>query len=55
MRHIYKCQCGKYTMKQECECGQEVITTKPPKYSPGKFAKYRREARRDPLKQKGLL
>jgi len=56
VKHILKCQqCGRYTIKATCNCGGEAITTKPPRYSPGKFAKYRKEAKREPLEKKGLL
>jgi len=55
MKHIQKCQkCEKFTMKEEC-CGETTITTKPPRYSPDKYAKYRREARKEDLIKKGLL
>ena len=56
MKHILKCQkCGEYTMNAECACGGEAITTRPGRYSPGRFAKYRREAKREELEKKGLL
>ncbi len=55
MKHIFKCQkCGEYTMK-ETHCEGQAITTKPPRYSPDKYGKYRREARREELAKKGLL
>jgi len=56
MEHIYKCtKCGNYTMKETCSCGGAAITTRPPPYHPEKYGKYRREARREELKKKGLL
>jgi len=55
MKHILKCQeCGEYTL-QDTHCGTDAITTKPARYSPGKFAKYRKEARKEDLKKRGLL
>jgi len=54
MKHILKCQqCGEYTMK-ETHCAQ-AITTRPPRYAPDKYGKYRREARKEELTKKGLL
>ncbi len=56
MKHILKCQeCGTYTMKEACQCGMQAITTKPPRYSADKYAKYRREARKEDLTKRGLL
>jgi H/ACA ribonucleoprotein complex subunit 3 len=57
MRHILKCgECGKYTMDEACECGGKAVNPKPPKYSPeDHYAKYRREAKKDKLKEEGLL
>jgi rRNA maturation protein Nop10 len=56
MKHILKCQqCGAYTMKEACTCGGQAVTTKPQRYSPDKYGKYRREARKDDLTKKGLL
>lgn len=42
-------------MKENCKCGGTAITTKPPRYSPGKYAQYRKEAKREMLTEKGLL
>ncbi|MBW3018825.1 RNA-protein complex protein Nop10 [Candidatus Woesearchaeota archaeon] len=53
MKHILKC-CG-YTMKETCECGKKTATTKPARYSPQKFAKYRQKARKEDLRKRGLL
>jgi H/ACA ribonucleoprotein complex subunit 3 len=57
MKHILRCQkCGKYTLRDECECGGKAVTTKPPRYSSlSKWAKYRRKARHSELEKKGLL
>ena len=58
MKHILKCpKCGQYTIKDKCnKCGVKTIAPKPPKYSPqDKYAEYRRKAKSDMLKQKGLL
>jgi len=56
MKHILKCQqCGEYTMKQVCACKGEAVTTRPPRYSPGRYAEYRKKARREELINKGLL
>ncbi len=56
MKHIMLCaDCGNYTMKEE-HCGKKTGTTKPAKYSPeDKYAKYRRKAKEDEFKQKGLI
>ncbi len=56
MKHILKCQkCNTYTMNGNCKCGDKAITTRPQKYSPQKYAEYRREAKREELVKKGLL
>lgn len=55
MEHIYKCPKGHYTMKETCHCGSTAISTKPGRYSPGKYADYRQKARIEELKAKGLL
>ncbi|MBI4146948.1 ribosome biogenesis protein [Candidatus Woesearchaeota archaeon] len=56
MEHIFKCQkCGTYTMKETCKCGSQAITTRPVRYAHDNIGKYRREARREELKNKGLL
>lgn len=56
MRHIMFCgECKEYTMKEE-HCGKKTLTKKPPKYSPDdKYARYRREAKEQGLKEKGLI
>jgi len=56
MKHILKCQqCGNFTMNEKCNCGGQAITTKPARYAPDKYGKYRREARKEDLSKKGLL
>ncbi len=43
-------------MKELHDCGSKAVPVRPPKYSPeDKYGKYRREAKKDQLKQKGLL
>ncbi len=50
-----KCpQCGKYTMKESC-CTQ-TAPAKPPKFSvEDRYAGYRRKAKHDDFKEKGLI
>lgn len=57
MRHIFKCaNCNKYTMKEICGCGSSTRATKPVKYSSeDKLAAYRRKAKTDDYKMRGLL
>ncbi len=56
MKHILKCQkCGAYTMKEKCACEGQAVTTKPQRYAPDKYGKYRREAKREDLTKRGLL
>ncbi len=57
MKKIRYCQnCDKYTMKEVCDCGGKSVIKIPPRYSPvDKTAKYRREAKKEILKEKGLL
>ena len=56
MKHIQKCpKCEKYTMKEKCTCREITLTTKPPRYSPNKYAKYRRQARKEDLIEKKLF
>ena len=56
MKHISLClECREYTMKEE-HCGKKTSSVKPPKYSPeDKYAKYRRKAKEEGLKEKGLI
>ena len=57
MRHIHKCgNCGKYTMKEICDCGSKTLVAKPLKYSQDdKFQPYRRNAKLQDYKIRGLL
>ncbi len=43
--HILKCPaCGSYSLHERCDCGEERIPPKPPKWSPeDKYAAYRRK------------
>ncbi|MBS3123454.1 nucleolar RNA-binding Nop10p family protein [Candidatus Woesearchaeota archaeon] len=55
--HIHKCtSCRTYTMNQECPSGHgKTIFPQPAKFSiPDKYGKYRREARKEELKNRGL-
>jgi rRNA maturation protein Nop10 len=54
MKHILRTENGKFTMKEKLD-GEKSETTKPPRYSPDKYAKYRKEARKEELVAKGLL
>ena len=56
--HILRCmKCNKYTMRQACpHCGEKTIPQIPAKYSPeDPYGRYRREAKKDMLKEKGVL
>lgn len=56
--HILKCQkCGEYTIKDKCtKCGTVPVSPIPAKYSPeDPYGKYRREAKKEMLKEKGWL
>jgi H/ACA ribonucleoprotein complex subunit 3 len=56
--HILKCaSCGRYTLKEKCPlCGKDAIQPMPAKYSPeDPYGKYRREAKKSMLKEKGLI
>ena len=58
MKHILKCpKCNSYTMKENCSnCKTKALNPKPAKYSPDdKMAKYRRQAKEQELKARGLL
>lgn len=58
MKHINKCiKCSAYSLKNICpKCNTKTIEPKPPKYSiPDKYAKYRREEKKQELKDKGFL
>ncbi len=55
--HIRICpNCRKYTLEEECVvCKVSTVLAKPPKYSPSdKYANYRREAKAEERKGKGL-
>lgn len=56
MKHIMKCtKCGKYTMKETC-CSTKSVRAMPPKYSPDdRYADYRREAKMEQFKERGLI
>lgn len=48
--------CSAYTMKEVHSCGSRTATREPAKWSPeDKYGKYRREARRKELEEKGLV
>ena len=56
--HILKCpKCDEYTMHEKCpKCGEKTIPKIPAKYSPeDNYGKYRREAKKEQLKQEGKL
>ena len=55
MKHLLKCPvCNSYTM-QERHCNEKTLSSKPGKYSPeDKFGKYRRVAKKEILREKGL-
>jgi len=57
MKTILKCEnCGKYTMKKICLCNGKTKTQKPAKFSlEDKYGYYRRKAKIDYFKEKGLL
>ena len=58
MKHILKCpECRQYTMQDKCpKCGIKTENPKPAKYSPDDpYGGYRRKAKEDMLRQKGLL
>lgn len=57
MKHIYKClKCNKHTMKEICNCGNKTMMAKPVRYSSeDKFSSYRRKAKIEDYKKRGLL
>ncbi|MBI2541873.1 ribosome biogenesis protein [Candidatus Woesearchaeota archaeon] len=57
MKHIFKCaNCGRYTMKEICDCGNKALPAKPMKYSvDDKFASYRRKAKAEEYAKRGLI
>ena len=55
--HIHKCLlCGKYSLDKKCNsCSKENIIPRPPKFSlDDKYAKLKREAKKEELKEKNL-
>ena len=57
MAEILKCSgCGSYTMKEQHGCGGKGLPVGPAKWSPeDKYGKYRREAKRAEMEEKGLV
>lgn len=58
MKHILRCsQCGQYTMQENCpKCRAITENSKPAKYSPDDlYGDYRRKAKEEMLKEKGLI
>jgi len=58
MKHILVCkECNLYTMKEMCpKCGSKTTNPKPAKYDPeDRMGKYRRKAKEEELKKKGLI
>jgi H/ACA ribonucleoprotein complex subunit 3 len=55
--HILKCKCGTYTLREKCpKCGETAVPPIPAKYSPeDQYGKYRREAKKEQLKERGLI
>ena len=57
MRHILKCaECGKYSMKDLCACGNRTLAAKPLKFSlDDRFSSYRRKAKLGEYSNRGLI
>ena len=57
MKTILKCgKCGKYTLTAICACKGKAVTPKPAKFSiEDKYGKYRRKAKLNEFKSKGLI
>jgi H/ACA ribonucleoprotein complex subunit 3 len=56
--HILKCpKCSTYTLSESCpKCGTTALPPIPAKYSPeDQYGKYRREAKKESLKEKGII
>ena len=56
--HILKCKgCGTYSLSEKCpKCGGKAVSPLPAKYSPeDPYGRYRREAKKESLKEEGLL
>jgi len=48
-------ECKKYTLKEEC-CGKNTIIKIPPRFSKqDKYASYRRKAKENEWRERGLL
>lgn len=57
MKILLQCpSCRKFTLKQTCVCGEKTLSPAPPKYSPDdKYASYRRKAKEEQYRAKGLI
>lgn len=57
MKHILKCKaCGRYTLKEKCDCGEKALSMKPAKYSPkDAYAIYRIKVKEKERKKQGLI
>jgi H/ACA ribonucleoprotein complex subunit 3 len=57
MKTILNCnKCGKYTMKDICDCGGKAMTRKPAKFNiDDKYSNYRRMAKAEIYKKEGLI
>lgn len=57
MKHIMKCECGNYTLKESCpKCNKKTFGPLPPKFSPeDKYGEYRRRVKMDFYKEQGYL
>ena len=58
MRRILFCPVDhRYTLKSSCpQCGQPTVSPQPPRYSPDDpYGQYRRQAKEEALRAKGLL
>ncbi len=56
--HILKCpKCKEYSLSENCpKCNKKTSSSIPAKYSPeDSYGKYRRKAKEEDLKKKGLL
>lgn len=56
MKHIMTCRvCGSFTLKKQC-CDMDTVQVGPAKYRPDDpYDAYRRDAKRDVYKKRGLL
>ena len=57
MKHILKCsKCGKYIMKEDCDCGGKGVSVRPAKFSlEDNYGRYRRQAKKEILEKEGLI